>query len=222
MPARIFPVFRDREELPTAVDLGEIINGSLAQSRYLIVICSPASARSQWVNQEIIQFKRLGGENRVLTIIVEAEPNASSGKPGFTVSVLNLSPHWRSPWAVKARPVRRLLRLLPWSGARRRCGRGSARRLVPGWRRGYEPGTSAALTARRTTTQSDFPQLTLLSLRHHSQKPSWLRVCARHRDGSKHIHELRPVAHVLRRADELLRKIQIVPDSQIGRLLHAD
>lgn len=84
VPARIFPVFRDREELPTAVDLGEIINRALEQSRYLIVICSPASARSQWVNQEIIEFKRLGGENRVLAIIVEGEPNASCGKPGFT------------------------------------------------------------------------------------------------------------------------------------------
>ena len=54
----------------------------------------------------------------------------------LAVSVLNSSSQCRSPWAVGARPVRRLLRLLPWSGARRRCGRGSARRLVPGWRRG--------------------------------------------------------------------------------------
>jgi len=84
VPARIFPVFRDREELPTAVDLGEIINRALEQSHYLIVICSPASARSLWVNREIIQFKRLGNENRVLAIIVEGEPNAS-GNPGFTV-----------------------------------------------------------------------------------------------------------------------------------------
>jgi WD40 repeat protein len=83
VPARIYPVFRDREELPTAVDLGEIIARALAQSRYLIVICSPASARSKWVNQEILEFKRLGGENRVLAIIVDGEPNASVGKADF-------------------------------------------------------------------------------------------------------------------------------------------
>jgi hypothetical protein len=83
VPARIFPIFRDREELPTAVDLGEIINHALEQSRYLIVICSPHSAQSQWVNEEIRTFKRLGRENRILCIIVDGEPNASDGKPGF-------------------------------------------------------------------------------------------------------------------------------------------
>ena len=50
IPKRVFPVFRDREELPTSSDLGSNINESLKQSRYLIVICSPNSAKSQWVN----------------------------------------------------------------------------------------------------------------------------------------------------------------------------
>lgn len=84
VPERVLPVFRDREELPTAVNLGEVITRALEQSRYLIVICSPNSARSQWVNQEILNFKKLGGENRVLAIIVGGEPNASEGKAGFT------------------------------------------------------------------------------------------------------------------------------------------
>ncbi len=84
VPARVYPVFRDREELPTAVDLGAVITSALDQSRYLLVICSPNSARSQWVNQEIINFKRLGRENRVLAIIVAGEPNAADGKPGFS------------------------------------------------------------------------------------------------------------------------------------------
>lgn len=83
MPRRIFPVFRDREELPTNSDLGSMITRALEQSRYLIVICSPHAARSHWVNQEILEFKRLGRAERILALIVDGEPNAADGKPGF-------------------------------------------------------------------------------------------------------------------------------------------
>ena len=77
VPARLFPVFRDREELPTATELGGLINKALEQSSHLIVICSPRSAKSQWVNEEILQFKRLGKADRILCLIVDGEPNAS-------------------------------------------------------------------------------------------------------------------------------------------------
>lgn len=86
VPERIFPVFRDREELPVSADLGANINQALEQSRYLIVICSPHSAQSRWVNEEIKTFKNLGREDRILALIVEGEPNASDGKPGVSVA----------------------------------------------------------------------------------------------------------------------------------------
>lgn len=76
VPERLYPVFRDREELPTASDLGTVINQALKDSRYLIVICSPRATQSNWVNEEILQFKRLGKENRILALIVDGEPNA--------------------------------------------------------------------------------------------------------------------------------------------------
>ena len=83
-PSKIFPVFRDREELPTSSDLGSMIALALEHSRYLIVICSPRAAKSRWVNQEILDFKRLGGTERILALIVDGEPNAADGKPGFS------------------------------------------------------------------------------------------------------------------------------------------
>lgn len=83
VPARVYPVFRDREELPVSSDLGTNIVDGLKQSRYLVVICSPNSAKSRWVNEEIRYFKALGREDRVLALIVDGEPNASAGKPGF-------------------------------------------------------------------------------------------------------------------------------------------
>ena len=56
---------------------------ALRQSRYLIVICSPHAAQSRWVGQEIVEFKKLEREDRILALIVAGEPNASDGKPGF-------------------------------------------------------------------------------------------------------------------------------------------
>lgn len=84
VPARLFPTFRDREELPVSADLGRNIDEALRLSRYLVVICSPAAAKSRWVNEEILTFKRLGRSDRVLALIVDGEPNASDGKPGFS------------------------------------------------------------------------------------------------------------------------------------------
>jgi WD40 repeat protein len=83
IPARIFPVFRDREELPVSSDLSANIAEALRESRYLIVICSPRSAQSRWVGEEIKTYKKLGREDRILALIVDGEPNASDGKAGF-------------------------------------------------------------------------------------------------------------------------------------------
>jgi len=78
VPRRLAPVFRDREELASATDLGEAVTGALRESACQIVICSPNAARSKWVNEEILAFKRLGREDRVLCLIVAGEPNATN------------------------------------------------------------------------------------------------------------------------------------------------
>ena len=77
VPRRLLPIFRDREELPSSADLSNNIDAALRQSRALIVICSPSAASSRWVNEEILSFKRLGREGRILACIVDGEPNAS-------------------------------------------------------------------------------------------------------------------------------------------------
>ena len=77
VPRRIFPVFRDREELASSSSLGENITGALRQSRALIVICSPRAATSRWVNEEIKLYKSKGREDRVFCLIVDGEPYAA-------------------------------------------------------------------------------------------------------------------------------------------------
>jgi tetratricopeptide (TPR) repeat protein len=77
VPRRLNPIFRDREELASATDLGEVISTALRESASQIVICSPNAARSKWVNEEILAFKRLGREDRIFCLVVAGEPNAT-------------------------------------------------------------------------------------------------------------------------------------------------
>jgi eukaryotic-like serine/threonine-protein kinase len=75
VPERVAPIFRDREELASATDLGTVINEALRLSACQIVICSPSAARSKWVNEEILALKRLGREDRIFCLIVAGEPH---------------------------------------------------------------------------------------------------------------------------------------------------
>lgn len=78
VPARLIPVFRDRDELPASADLGNALHAGLENSDHLIVIASPASAGSVYVEEEIRYFKSLHGEQRVFALIVDGEPHASA------------------------------------------------------------------------------------------------------------------------------------------------
>jgi len=78
VPQRFTPVFRDREELATATDLGATLVAALEQSACQVVICSPKAAKSRWVNEEILAFKRLGRSDRIFALIVAGEPGASA------------------------------------------------------------------------------------------------------------------------------------------------
>ena len=77
-PPKPAPIFRDRDELPASADLGGELTAALRRSMFLIVICSRASAKSHWVMQEILQFKRMHGESRVLALIVDGTPYGSN------------------------------------------------------------------------------------------------------------------------------------------------
>jgi formylglycine-generating enzyme required for sulfatase activity len=68
--------FRDDEEMGAATDLGATLQGAIADAESLVVICSPHAARSHWVNEEIIHFKRTGRADRIFAVIVAGQPNA--------------------------------------------------------------------------------------------------------------------------------------------------
>lgn len=70
LPHEIRPVFRDTSEL-TPGNLPQQINEALSLSKYLIVICSPRSARSEWVNKEVEAFIGMGKVSHVIPFIIE-------------------------------------------------------------------------------------------------------------------------------------------------------
>jgi tetratricopeptide (TPR) repeat protein len=78
VPERIAPVFRDRDELATSTELGDVLTEALKQSDCLIVVCSPNAAQSRWTNEEILTYKRLGRQHRIFCLIVDGEPGASA------------------------------------------------------------------------------------------------------------------------------------------------
>ena len=60
----------------TAGNLPQQIYESLKLSKYLIVICSPQSAKSMWVHKEIETFVSMGRTEQILPFIIEGEPYA--------------------------------------------------------------------------------------------------------------------------------------------------
>lgn len=88
VPRRLLPIFRDADELPVSANLGAKLEEALRASRSLVVICSPYSAQSKWVDQEIRTFQATGGVDRIFTLIVDGEPNAADpGRECFPPSL---------------------------------------------------------------------------------------------------------------------------------------
>ena len=69
-------VFRDQTDL-AGVELHDSLRQSLDAARYLIVVCSPSSAASHWVDEEIRYFISLGRIDCIVPFIVDGEPESS-------------------------------------------------------------------------------------------------------------------------------------------------
>jgi tetratricopeptide (TPR) repeat protein len=90
-PARLLPLFKDREEQAAGADIAAALDTALGESEFLIVICSPHSARSQWVSHEIAWFKIHRDPSHILALIVEGEPGSANEEcfsPALTRKVM--------------------------------------------------------------------------------------------------------------------------------------
>ena len=68
-------IFRDQTDL-AGVELQSTLHRELEASRFMIVICSPDSAASRWVGEEIRYFKQLGRTDCIIPFIVSGEPES--------------------------------------------------------------------------------------------------------------------------------------------------
>jgi len=73
LPRRLTPIFIDDEEMMgTSVKQG--MQRGLSQSRFLVVVCSPNSAKSTYVDYEADYFVRDGREDHIIPYIIEGRP----------------------------------------------------------------------------------------------------------------------------------------------------
>ena len=85
-PRYLRPVFRDQEDLNTGV-LSDELKKHLKSSKYLIIICSPNSANSQWVSDEVKEFIEWGRLDYIIPFIVNGKPNSVGENKCFPLSL---------------------------------------------------------------------------------------------------------------------------------------
>lgn len=68
-------VFKDTTDLSGGV-LAKAIKEGLDSSKFLIVICSPRAAKSEWVCKEVQDFINSGREEYIIPFIIDGEPYA--------------------------------------------------------------------------------------------------------------------------------------------------
>jgi tetratricopeptide (TPR) repeat protein len=118
IPKRLSPIFRDQHELAAGEDLTEEIRIALTASRCLIVLCSPAAAKSRWTNEEIEYFKRIHPDGCVIAAIVAGEPGRD-GDECFPAALTRRYDRRGRPTGRRAEPLAADLRA---TGEGRRLG----------------------------------------------------------------------------------------------------
>lgn len=80
------PVFRDQEDLNTGI-LGDELRKHLEESKYLVVVCSPNSASSEWVSNEVRTFIEWGRLEYIIPFIIDGTPNSGDERECFPLSL---------------------------------------------------------------------------------------------------------------------------------------
>ncbi|GAA4459667.1 hypothetical protein GCM10023093_01050 [Nemorincola caseinilytica] len=79
LPKDIRPIFLDRTDINTG-PLKSTLTRELEDSRFLIVVCSPNAAGSEWVDREVEHFIKIGRADRIIPFIVDGSPQPTAGQ----------------------------------------------------------------------------------------------------------------------------------------------
>ncbi len=80
VPEALRPIFRDRQDFDAGASLGEKTIAVLDDSAALIVLASPHSARSHYVNEEVRLFRSRHPDRPVIPLIIEGKPGDPQGE----------------------------------------------------------------------------------------------------------------------------------------------
>ena len=90
LPKSVRPTFRDVTDLAPGL-LAEEINQALEESQWLVVVCSPRSAKSPWVCKEAQTFIDSGRADRIIPYVIEGVPfSGDEATECYPEALLNL------------------------------------------------------------------------------------------------------------------------------------
>ncbi len=79
-PPKLHPIFRDRTDLQAGGHVDASLQQALEESETLVVLCTPTSAKSHWVNHECETFLRLGREGHIFPVIAAGAPDSGDAE----------------------------------------------------------------------------------------------------------------------------------------------
>ena len=109
-------LFRDKATLTPGPSLWDNLQKGLERSRWYVLLCSPESAASRWVGQELSWWLRHRGSDRLLLVVTGGElvispstgridPELTSCLPEFAAQLFDAEPLWVDlTWAKHAVP----------------------------------------------------------------------------------------------------------------------
>lgn len=217
------PVFYAPMDIQPGV-LSEELHKQLKASRYLIVICSPNSAKSKWVSMEIEYFHQLGRSNNIHFFIVDGTPHSNDpqtecfnpvierlGIPEILGANIN-EKHFKQPWLNRERAYVQLFsKLLEvdfdtlWQRHKRR-----AKRKVAAW----SIGVIAILTALIAAVVASRPADVRLHV-HEASVPNENLPPMRNAVVTLHVDDLQEIDTLRNFGDEAL--FQNIPHKYLNK-----
>lgn len=102
---RLGRFFRDEDDMAATADIAGLVRGAIEDSASLIVMCSPNSARSHWVNAEIEHYRKTERSNRVFAVILSGQPNSGDPETECFPPALRVAGNSDDPNAMPVEPL---------------------------------------------------------------------------------------------------------------------
>ncbi|MBR0184851.1 MAG: toll/interleukin-1 receptor domain-containing protein, partial [Synergistaceae bacterium] len=100
LPKSLKPIFIDESNLVARGSLQTALQANLERSNYLILICSPNSAKSEYVNDEVDYFIKNGRVDHIIPLIVDGAPHSDDDSAECFPPALMALPREQEPLGI--------------------------------------------------------------------------------------------------------------------------